>query len=126
MNKNKLIWIPIVFLAFVFLFFGIDKFVHPDVWIGWIPAWMDGLLGISKETFNTIAGVSEIIFALLLLISKTRFWGALGMTLQLLFITLVLTRFSEVGIRDIGLLGMALYLMLYHVPGKKVEMAMQE
>lgn len=119
-EKNKLIWIPIGFLAFVFLFFGIDKFVHPDVWIGWIPAWMDGLLGLSQGAWSNIAGVSEILFALLLLVPKLRFWGALGMTLQLLFITMVLTRFSEIGIRDIGLLGMAVYLAAYSYPfGKK-------
>ena len=118
--NNKLIWIPIGFLAFVFLFFGIDKFVHPDVWTGWIPSWMDGLFGLNQGAWNTIAGVSEILFAVLLLVPKLRFWGALAMTLQFLFIAIVLTRFSEVGIRDIGLLGMAIYLAAYSYPfGKK-------
>jgi len=119
-EKSKLIWIPIGFLAFVFLFFGIDKFVHPDIWAGWIPAWMDGLLGLSLGAWSNFAGVSEIVFGILLLVPRLRFWGALGMTSQLLFITLVLTRFSEVGIRDIGLLGMAVYLAAYSYPfGKK-------
>ncbi len=35
-------WTLIAGLAFVFIYFGIDKFVHPLIWIGWMPAWLDG------------------------------------------------------------------------------------
>lgn len=117
-SKNKLIWIPVVALAFVFLFFGIDKFIHPEYWEGWIPLFLDGFLGLKIGQYSLIAGVSEILFGLLLLYPKTRFWGALGMVLELSFIILVVTQLDEAGIRDIGLFGMAVYILLMHKPGK--------
>ena len=119
-RKLNIIWIPIGFLAFVFLFFGIDKFVHPEYWMGWTPPWMVDLFGLTSEMLNTFSGITEIVLALLLLHPRTRFFGALGMVLLLSFIVVGIVRFSPDGIRDIGILGMALYLALYSNPfGKK-------
>jgi uncharacterized membrane protein YphA (DoxX/SURF4 family) len=120
LHKNKLEWILVASMALVFGFFGVDKFVHPEIWMGWFPGWMDGLFGLDLAKHNMMAAVTEITFAVLLIIPKTRFWGALGMTLQLAFIVVVLTRFSDIGIRDIGLLGMAVYLAAANNPWKKL------
>ena len=46
-------------LVFVFLAFGIDKFVQPILWIGWIPGWMNGLLGMNADLWLKIIGRSR-------------------------------------------------------------------
>lgn len=110
--RLNILWVPILTLSFVFLFFGIDKFVNPEYWMGWTPSWMIGLFGLTAETINTVSGFTEIALALFLLHPKTRFVGSLGMALLLLFIIVAMTRFSATGIRDIGILGMASYIFL--------------
>jgi uncharacterized membrane protein YphA (DoxX/SURF4 family) len=111
MNPSKLQWLPVLGLAFVFLYFGITKFTDPVTWMGWIPSYMNGFLGLSKAGWNVFAGISEILFGILILVPRTRWIGATGMALELLFITVTLTKLSETGIRDIGLLFMAVYLV---------------
>ncbi len=55
-------------LAFVFAYFGTDKFMHPDWWIDWMPTWMEGLMGFSRMGWMYITGALEILFAVMLLI----------------------------------------------------------
>ena len=33
---------------------GIEKFVDPFTWIGWMPTWMDGLLGMPVATWLSV------------------------------------------------------------------------
>jgi uncharacterized membrane protein YphA (DoxX/SURF4 family) len=40
-------WILSIALAYVLIVFGVDKLLNPPNWIGWMPLWMDGLLGIN-------------------------------------------------------------------------------
>lgn len=108
MKKNILI----IGLVFVFLWFGVDKLVHPDYWMGWIPSWMDGLFGLRASVLNKLAALAEIGLAVLLIVPQTRRVAAGLLTLYLLFIIIALTRLSPVGIRDIGLFSAALYVML--------------
>jgi uncharacterized membrane protein len=110
---KKVKWIPIIGLSFVFIYFGIDKFVHPQLWMSWIPPFMDGLLGISKANWNSIIAVSEIIMSVVLLMPKTRRLGALLMSLHLIAIVFM-TFPSDIAIRDIGLLSIAAYYLFSH------------
>ncbi|MEK7590913.1 MAG: hypothetical protein AAB489_01765 [Patescibacteria group bacterium] len=99
-------------LAIIFGFFGINKFMHPLVWIGWIPPWTDGLLGISKDVWLRIVGFMEILIAFLLVvpIRRLRQMGAGLAILELLGI-LSQVGFNDIGARDFGLLINALALL---------------
>jgi len=115
-RKYKLI--PILGLSFVFLFFGIDKFIHPLLWISWQPTFFDGLLGFAKEGWNIIFAVIEFIFVILLLIPRTRWIGAGLMTVFVAPIV-IMTWPSDIAVRDIGLMSISLYLFLSFLPQKK-------
>lgn len=103
--------ILIIGLAFVFASFGIDKFIHPEIWIGWMPTWMDGLLGMPRETWLTAVGAFETLLAVLLLVPvrAVRQTGAILCVLHLAGI-LTQTGWNDIAVRDIGLLLMSLGL----------------
>lgn len=115
MKRNLPILVLIVSLAFVFGYFGIDKFVDPLLWMGFLPAWMNGLLGMDKTVWVKIVGSIEIVIALMLLIPQrtVRMAGAVLVPLHLLAV-LAQVSWNDVGVRDIGLLlsAVALFLLL--------------
>ncbi len=102
----------IVALAFVFGVFGVGKFTSPIVWIGWMPLWMDGLLGLPKETWLQLVGASEILFAILLLI-PIRSVRQIATILIVLHLIGILTQigWNDIAVRDIGLLMSSLALL---------------
>ena len=65
--KNPLFIIR-VGLAVVFLWFGIDKIVHPIFWSSFIPEWIVNILPVSVFTINYILSGVEIVLGLLLLL----------------------------------------------------------
>ena len=99
-------------LVFVFGYFGIDKLRDPLLWIGWMPLWMEGLLGLTRDTWLTVIGVLEIILAALILIpvQRVRLAGVLLMALHLVGV-LTQTGLNEIAVRDVGLLCSALALL---------------
>jgi len=104
-------WILIAGLAFVFIYFGIDKFINPLVWSGWMPTWMDGLLGLDKSQWMQITAAAEIIIGAMLIfpvyaIQRT---AALLATLHLCAV-LSQTGWNGIAVRDIGLLAAAIAL----------------
>lgn len=104
-------FILIACLVFVFGYFGIDKLIHPDYWIGWIPEWM-GNFGLSRNAWLTVIGLTEALFAILLLIPVRRVQQA-GAVLIALHLVAILTQvgWNDVGVRDIGLLLSSLALL---------------
>ncbi len=103
-------WLLTLGLAFVFGWFGIDKIVTPLNWIGWIPGWMDGFLGMDLIAWTKLIGVAEIVFAAGLFIPWVKRYVSALVMLHLIAVIAV-TRFSEIGIRDIGLFFMAAALL---------------
>ena len=105
-------WILTAGLVFVFGFFGVDKFVHPEVWIGWIPLWMEGLLGLTRDTWLSIIGFTEAFFAVLLLV-PVRLVRKIGAALIAIHLIGILTQvgWNDIGIRDIGLLSASAALL---------------
>lgn len=99
-------------MVLVFLYFGIDKFVHPVLWMGWIPLWMDGLLGIPVATWLMIIGATEILLALFVLfpIRKVRQIGCILIALHLVAI-ITQVGWNDIGVRDMGILLAALALL---------------
>jgi uncharacterized membrane protein YphA (DoxX/SURF4 family) len=104
-------WILSIGLAVVFGWFGIDKFLNPVAWLGWIPAWMDGLLGMPSTTWLNIIAVSEMTFAVMLLVPvrNVRRAGAVLIAVQLLGI-LPIAGFNDVGLRDFAMMMSAIAL----------------
>ncbi len=99
-------------LVLVFLYFGIDKFLHPTIWLGFMPLWMDNLLGIGIDTWLGIIGAMEILFGLLLLfpIKKVRQMGCILIAMHLVGIVTIVG-WNDIGVRDTGLLLAALALL---------------
>ena len=101
-----------VALALVFGFFGIDKFLSPIVWIGWIPQWMEGFLSLHRDAWLRVIGLTELLLALLILIpvQKIRQIGVILICIHLIAI-LTQTGWNDIGVRDAGLLLSALALL---------------
>ena len=101
-------WSLMFGLAFVFLYFGIDKLLHPLLWIGWIPGWMDGLLGMGKAPWLQIIGVAEIVIAVGIVVPVriVQQIAVIGAAVQLVAI-LIVGGWNDIAVRDTGLLCMA-------------------
>ncbi len=116
MHRNYPTWILIAASVLVFGWFGIDKFLNPVLWTGFLPVWMDGLLGMGKNTWILIVGAAEIALALALLVPHRliRLLATAGVIGHLLMV-LVQVGWNDIGVRDIGLLlgAVALFLLLW-------------
>lgn len=108
--KNKLAFLIMrISLGAVFLIFGIGKFKN-DIWVETIKS-MDFFLKLPwNVNISIIAiGLMEVVIGIALIIGLfTRFFAAVAAA-QLIGI-LFLLKFEET--RDIGLLGMAIYLAI--------------
>lgn len=108
--KNKFTFLIIrISLGIVFLVFGIGKFKN-DIWAETIKT-MDFFLRLPWDVNISVVliGVTEILTGIALIVGLfTRFFATLA-TAQLIGI-LILLKFQET--RDIGLLGMAIYIAI--------------
>ncbi len=93
--------------AFVLVFgcFGIDKFLNPLLWMGFLPVWMNGLLNQPLDVWIKIIGTMEIALAVLLLIPYWRVRQVAGILIALhLVAVLAQVGWNDIGVRDLGLL----------------------
>jgi len=107
-------WILITGLAYVFAIFGIGKFVQPLLWIGWIPLWMEGVLTFTRDQWLNVFGAVEVVLAVLLLIPKKKI-QRVAVILMALHLVAVITQsglLNDIGVRDTGLLLMAVGLFV--------------
>jgi hypothetical protein len=113
-------WIIAVGLAIVMVDFGADKLLHAQNWIGWMPAWIDGFLGVTVARWITVIGLGELIVGLGLLIPPKHIQriAALLASVHLVSVIIVVASISggfvwndQIVIRDIGLLAMGIALM---------------
>ena len=101
-------WTLLSGLAFVFAYFGIDKFIHPTLWIDWMPTWLDGQFSLTLSQWMQVTAVAEIIIAAALLFPVlivqriASFFAAAHLTA-----VLTQTGWNDIAVRDIGLLMMA-------------------
>jgi uncharacterized membrane protein YphA (DoxX/SURF4 family) len=116
-------------LGAVFLIFGLDKFRSEEAqfasWADWVPGWFSMLIGGRVKGFIYVLGVFEVLVGLAFLIGYVLFWAALLSSLFLLATVLLSTsgpffgKVDQSTIRDIGLLGGTLSLMLSMAPTKR-------
>jgi len=97
-------------IAIVFLYFGISQLITPEAFIGWLPDEIK-LLPLSPRTFVVLNGGFEIFAASLLALGIYRRITALILGLHLLGITFTIG-FTEIGIRDLGLVIATLTIVL--------------
>ena len=73
-------------LVLVFGLFGIQKFTDPFLWIGFVPTWLEGALGLTRDQWLQIIGAVEILSAVALLVPvrRVRQVAAVAMIVQLL------------------------------------------
>ncbi len=93
-------------LAAVFLWFGIDKIVHPSYWLN---AWM------TTSQFIYLCGVFEILTGVSL---ATGIFSKFFSVLAVLFLVgaAIFVSSSDVIIRDIGLIGGLVAIFLWPAP----------
>jgi len=116
-RKEVVRWLLIVGLAYVFLFFGIEKMVRPVLWIGWIPPGFEGVFGLARNRWLLLFGVIEIALGLLLLVPKANIQRVVA-SLMAFHLFAVMTQtgvFTDIGARDTGLLfgSVALVFLLW-------------
>ncbi|MEX2090946.1 MAG: DoxX family membrane protein [Candidatus Paceibacterota bacterium] len=103
-------------LACVFLWFGIDKFLHPDYWFNaWVPQsvavfWES--IGLKSMDIVYVSAVFEILVGVSLITNIFVFLFS-GLSVVFLLSIMFFNGLNEVLIRDIGLMGAFLSLMLW-------------
>ena len=102
-------------LGGVFLAFGADKLREPANWIVYLPSWMGQTIQnsgwLTVMQFLRCQGLIELALGLQLLLGCLAKWSAAGCSLMLIAIVAVIG-FDQTGIRDSGLLSLALALTL--------------
>ena len=95
----------------VFLWFGIDKWIHPQAWFGYVPDWLWPLTPVGPEETLIILGILEFGIGAALIMGKYVREAAILAVVQLLMIVLVVG-VNEISVRDVGLIGIYLALII--------------
>ena len=103
-------------LALVFLWFGIDKFLHPGYWAdAWLPqsiAHIVERVGLSQNEFMYLNGIFEIIIGTSIISTIfIRFFAAAAVVF--LISVFIFHGFNEIIVRDFGLIGGLLALIFW-------------
>ena len=95
----------------VFLWFGIDKWLHPEAWFGYVPEWLWPLSPVGPEETLILLGVVEFAVGAAIIVGKYVREAAILAVVQLVAIVAV-TGMNEITIRDLGLMGIYLALIV--------------
>ena len=109
-------------LAAVFLWFGIDKFIHPQYWLdAWVPQNFVTLLShlhVSGVDFIYLNGIFEVLVGASLVTNLfIRFFSAAAALFLVSIFLVNIHSFTEVLVRDFGLLGG--FLSLFFWPDRR-------
>lgn len=97
-------------LAATFVWIGLDIFVHPQAWIGYVPASLPA--GLTRETALQINGALDVLIGVALFMQWWPRTVALVAALHLGGI-IIMQGINAVIVRDVGLLGMALAIAFW-------------
>lgn len=103
-------------LGATFLWIGLDILIHPESWIGFVPPELPA--GLTRDTALQLNGALDTMLGIFLLLRWWQKTTALLAALHLIGI-LVTNGIDAVIIRDIGLLGAALALLLWPTKYRK-------
>ena len=98
-------------IGIVFLFFGVDKFIHPEVWINWVSPRLLYYFPFPQEVFIYLDGGLEAIIGVMLILGfYTRIFALIA---SLLIVGILATvGITDVTLRDVAILAGALSLVL--------------
>jgi uncharacterized membrane protein YphA (DoxX/SURF4 family) len=106
-------------LGLTILFAGVHKLVAPGAWAGYIVGWAEPLVVVSPETFMWLNGPPEVLVGALLLADRYTALAATvvavslaGTLAYLAAATLTAADFTTAIVRDIGLLGLAVSVLV--------------
>ncbi len=99
-------------IGITFLLIGIDQFLHPQRWYGYLAPWAETLLAVTPEKFFFYNAVFDAALGVLLIVGIFTRLFALVAALHLVGV-LANIGYSEIAARDIGLLFAALALACY-------------
>lgn len=110
-----------LFLAFVYLWFGIAEILNPRYWSGYVPQMVREFLPI--PILSLVQGHGAILAFLglcFLFRFQLRYTGVLAMLVLLSIIggLISMNGFDEIVVRDIGLFGLALSIWLREIKDK--------
>lgn len=86
-------------LSLVFLWFGINQLISPDMFFGYVPSWM----AINPSTLIFVNGIFETVVGVMLLLGILTRLCAFAFIVHLMVIIIGLG-YNDVAIRDVGLL----------------------
>ena len=111
-QQERAVFVLTIGLAFAFGFIGVDKYLHPQLWIQWIPSWLDGTLNMTTDMWLKITAGVEIFMAAMILLPmrNVRMAGSVLMVLHMLIVLWHTGLFNDIGARDFGLLAAAVAL----------------
>lgn len=99
-----------VSLGLVFLWIGTDILRHPETWIGYLPASLP--FGVPREVGLKLNGVFDVLLGVMLMVRVFPKTMAALAALHLIGV-LATTGLDAVVIRDVGLLGASLALLVW-------------
>ncbi len=101
-------------VSIVFLLLGIDQFVHTTAWTGYLPQWFIDFLPAwqTPEKFMIVNAMFDCLLGLLLLIGVFTRIVAVIAVLHLTGVIITIG-YTDIAIRDIGILLGALAVALY-------------
>jgi uncharacterized membrane protein YphA (DoxX/SURF4 family) len=89
-------------ISIVILWFGVQQFLHPEMWVGFIPDYIIKLSPVGATTLVHLNGALELVFGTSLLFGFFTRISALILALHLADITFTVG-YNSIGIRDFGL-----------------------
>ena len=97
-------------LGVVFGWFGVDKFIHPEAWFKWVPAWVSGIAPVPPNMMMYAQGGLEVLIALFLVLGL--FTRVIAVIASVLLAGIILSSggIHDITIRDLGLFSAALSL----------------
>lgn len=99
--------------ASTFLWFGVDKWIHPEAWYGWTPGWLWKMMpGDTMDAAIFAIGSLEFAIGCLLAAGAYVRQASAAAFLYILAITVTLGA-DEVAVRDMSLMGVYLALFLH-------------
>lgn len=89
-------------MAAVILWFSLQQFIHPDMWVAYVPDSAVNLTGFSAPLLVYANATFELIFGMFLIFGIYTRISAVFLALHLLDIMWVVG-YGEIGVRDFGL-----------------------
>jgi uncharacterized membrane protein YphA (DoxX/SURF4 family) len=90
-------------IAFVIIWFSLQQFIQPNMWVGFIPDSIIKISPVGPITLVHLNGALELVFGLSLMFGFFTRISALVLALHMADITYVVG-YNSIGVRDFGLM----------------------